>query len=275
MRVLAREHRVSKNTVKRAYEELAQQGLIVHGSGESFIVASLTDEERQAVSVYRPMGYESQLNAIQSLSRELVSAFDGDLIRSLFVDKVKSALRTPEVHIALADADGRCFELRGPEQSGCPAFETDVGDPLLDRLSKMDFPALLQAGSPDGGPDKVAPASPLHRELESRGTSVVYPLKDRSRLLGLVALGRRAAGAPYTEESLNLLMVLANQFVTALVTSRLYVESLEKRRVSHPTPRRTRKYARMIRICRFTVPASGFAPGLSGTGRAPHRSAVP
>jgi sigma-B regulation protein RsbU (phosphoserine phosphatase) len=46
-----------------------------------------------------------------------------------------------------------------------------------------------------------------------------------------VALGERKAGAPYTEESLNLLTVLANQFVTALVTSRLYVDSLEKRQM--------------------------------------------
>ncbi len=78
LRALAREHRVSKNTVKRAYTELARQGLIVRGSGESLLVANLTHEVRQAVSAQRPMGYESWPNAIQPLSREPVSSSYGD-----------------------------------------------------------------------------------------------------------------------------------------------------------------------------------------------------
>ena len=230
VRVLAREHRVSKNTVKRAYDELAQQGLIVHGSGESFVVADLTDEERHAISVYRPMGYESQLNAIQSLSRELVSAFDSERMRSLFAENVRNSLRTREVIIALRDPGEERFSLAGPGAAE-GEFEFGPDDPFLAGLEKMDSPTPLMAegvgASPGAGPE----ASPLSTELTRRGSRIVYPLRDRNRLLGLVALGKRAAGAQYTAESLNLLTVLANQFVTALVTSRLYVESLEKQQM--------------------------------------------
>lgn len=228
--VLAREHRVSKNTVKRAYCELAQQGLIVHGSGESFVVASLTEDERQAISVYRPMGYESQLNAIQSLSRELVSVFDIDRIRHLFVENVRNSLRTTEVLIALRDPAGQGLMLTSPE-TGPVEFETGPDDPLFERLEKTDLPARLPSEEGGTGSKSGHVAGPLHRALSDRGCNLVYPLKDRGNLLGFVALGARAAGADYNAESLNLLMVLANQFVTALVTSRLYVESLEKRQM--------------------------------------------
>jgi len=230
VRVLAREHRVSKNTVKRAYKELAEQGLIVNGSGESFNVANLTEEERHAVSVQRPMGYESQLNAIQSLSRELVSAFDSDRVRALFVENVSASLRTSEVHVALKASAGRGFTIAA---HGETAGEIEIGpdDPLIERIGKMDFPAALEAVGTGGGADAGLADSLLLADLRGRGVSLIYPLRDRGDLLGFVALGGRAAGAPYTDENLNLLMVLANQFITALVTSRLYVESLEKRQM--------------------------------------------
>jgi sigma-B regulation protein RsbU (phosphoserine phosphatase) len=224
VRVLAREHRVSKNTVKRAYEELAEQGLIVHGSGESFSVANLTDEERRAISVYRPMGYESQLNAIQSLSRELVSAFDSERIRALFTENIRTTLRTNRVLIALRDPGGECLTL---SPSGAPeaTLAVEPDDPFLESLRTRDLPVALSAQMP------AVPESRLSADLAARGFALVCPLKDRGDILGFAALGGRAAGAPYTRESLNLLMVLANQFVTALVTSRLYVESLEKRQM--------------------------------------------
>jgi len=215
VRVLAREHRVSKNTVKRAYEELTQQGLVVKGSGESLCVADLTEEERRAVSVYKPMGYESQLRAIQSLSRELVSAFDSDRIRSLFTESIRNTLRASEVLIVLMDGAG---------DSGA-GMNIDPGDPLIETLKTHDLPLAVTAEIPAPSP------GPLLTDLVARGFALVCPLKDRGDLLGFVALGERKAGAPYTEESLNLLTVLANQFVTALVTSRLYVESLEKRQM--------------------------------------------
>jgi serine phosphatase RsbU (regulator of sigma subunit)/DNA-binding transcriptional regulator YhcF (GntR family) len=238
VRVLARQHRVSKNTVKRAYMELAEQGLVIRGSGESLCVADLSEEERQAVSVYRPMGYESQLRAIQSLSRELVSAFDSDRVRSLFVENIRSTLRATEVIVALREPGARKLTLFS---SAADEAETELGadDPFMERMEKAETPLKLAAApgeapeaEPADGPGEPATGpGPLAAELAARGVAVVAPLRDRGRLLGFVALGRRAAGAPYTEESLNLLMVLANQFVTALVTSRLYVESLEKRQM--------------------------------------------
>lgn len=215
VRVLAREHRVSKNTVKRAYEELTQQGLVVESPRESLRVADLSEDQRRAVSVYKPMGYESQLKAIQSLSRELVSAFDSDRMRSLFTESIKSTLCASEVRIVLMD------------EAAEPGSGLDIssGDPLVETLKTRDFPMPLDAGAP-------APVSTsLLSDLAARDFVLICPLKDRGDLLGFVALGEREAGAPYTEESLNLLTVLANQFVTALVTSRLYVDSLEKRQM--------------------------------------------
>jgi serine phosphatase RsbU (regulator of sigma subunit)/DNA-binding transcriptional regulator YhcF (GntR family) len=225
VRVLATEHRVSKNTVKRAYDEMARRGLVGPGSEGTLRVANLTEEERRAISVLTPMGYESQLSAIQSLSRGLVSVFDTAKIRSLFAANIRESMKTSEIYTALPGEGTDRFILVDHGRSS-EDFVIAPDDPFLAVIAGRDVPLVLPAGTGD------APASSrLLDELRTSGTRVVYPLKDRGCLLGFVALGRRAADAAYTHENLNLLAVMADQFVTALAASRLYVESLEKRQM--------------------------------------------
>jgi sigma-B regulation protein RsbU (phosphoserine phosphatase) len=50
-------------------------------------------------------------------------------------------------------------------------------------------------------------------------------------MLGFLALTGKKTGMNYTFEEMNLLLVLANQYVTALTTARFYVEAIERRRI--------------------------------------------
>jgi DNA-binding transcriptional regulator YhcF (GntR family) len=132
LRVLAREHRVSKNTVKRAYDELARHGLIAHGSGERFVVAGLTEGVRHAVSKYRSKGHESQHKAIRSLSRKLLLGPGSDRVRSPLVSNISNRIRAYDVHVALPDTEGQSLALTspGPSERTC---EIGLDDRLLER----------------------------------------------------------------------------------------------------------------------------------------------
>ncbi|MBC8181998.1 SpoIIE family protein phosphatase [candidate division KSB1 bacterium] len=70
IRKLATSQRVSINTVKRAYEVLEQDGLIISESGKGFYVASLTPEQKQKNSLQRLWGSHSMLNVVEIFSNE-------------------------------------------------------------------------------------------------------------------------------------------------------------------------------------------------------------
>ncbi len=69
------------------------------------------------------------------------------------------------------------------------------------------------------------------KKLKAREIKLILPLVENDQLLGFLALTDKINRRTFTNEELNLLIVLANQFVTALTTARFYVEALEKRRM--------------------------------------------
>ena len=71
----------------------------------------------------------------------------------------------------------------------------------------------------------------LSRELNDRNVRLILPMKEGEHLLGFLGLTEKAAGYRYTSEDFNLLKVLSNQMVTALINARLYVESIERLRL--------------------------------------------
>jgi sigma-B regulation protein RsbU (phosphoserine phosphatase) len=72
--------------------------------------------------------------------------------------------------------------------------------------------------------------SVLAAELKNLHAEVILPLFEGDKFLGFIALSRKRNNDTYTTEDLNLLMVLTNQFVTALSAAQLYIEAVEKRR---------------------------------------------
>ena len=70
IRKLATSQRVSINTVKRAYQELEQHGLIFYQPGKGFYIASLTPQQKQAIAKQQRWRSHSLLNAVETYSLE-------------------------------------------------------------------------------------------------------------------------------------------------------------------------------------------------------------
>jgi sigma-B regulation protein RsbU (phosphoserine phosphatase) len=82
------------------------------------------------------------------------------------------------------------------------------------------------------GPTAVAdlPDGPLHRRLQASRLALAVPLAAGERVLGVLAIGERSSGAPFTEEDREFAQALGRQAVAALENARLQRVREEKRR---------------------------------------------
>ena len=73
--------------------------------------------------------------------------------------------------------------------------------------------------------------------LRRWGAQLLVPVAHGEQLLGVLCLGNKLGARRYNFEDMTMLSVLAGQTAIALVNSRLYQESLEKRRIEEELAR--------------------------------------
>jgi len=224
IRTLARKQHVNVNTVRRAYAELEREGLIESRAENGFFVAPLTPEQKQAIAFQRRLGKQSLLNVVEVFSKELISVFDPVKLRSIIETHFKSHLQVKNVVFVLFnDQTGHYSMLPTDAFTRNESIHQD--DKLLDYMGRAAHPFKIDEVFKNLNP------SPLMEQLTKRDVRIIVPLKEASQLLGFLGLTEKRNTTDYTNEELNLLPVLANQFVTALTTARFYVEAVQKRRM--------------------------------------------
>jgi serine phosphatase RsbU (regulator of sigma subunit)/DNA-binding transcriptional regulator YhcF (GntR family) len=219
-----REHRVSRNTVRKAYDDLALQGLIRTGQRSRFLVAPLKEHTRQAAALCRGTGQQPILSAIDSFSRDLLSAMSISNLCKMLAQNIRRFTGAGDIHVFLYDVDeDRFVEASSPGADITFVVKSD--DALIRALIDADAPLRDEAPGDDDSRD-----GSLER-LSRLGAKIVLPLKEGRRLEGMATIGEPTGGGGYPGESLDLLMILGGQFANALATARTYIESVEKRRM--------------------------------------------
>jgi phosphoserine phosphatase RsbU/P len=224
IRKLATSQRVSINTVKRAYDELEQGGLIISQSGKGFYVASLTPEQKQAIAMQRLWGNHSLLNVVETFSKQLISVFDPELLRNLVEENIKQHLMVKGVFFVILDDRTDDYKIL-PSKEIKEKFIISKMDNLLKTISELKLPVKIETLLVNNQ------NSTLGDELTKRKIRLIVPLSERGLLIGFFGLTAKVSAVSYSTNELNLLQVLANQFMTALTTARFYVETIEKRRI--------------------------------------------
>ena len=224
IRTMARKHRVNVYTVQRAYEELERDGLIKSKEGKGFYVASLTAEQKQAIAMQRLLGSHSPLNVVEAFSKQLISVFDPEKLRAIVIENLQQFLMVKNVYFAIHDDRIDEYTIL-PSEEYPEKFILDRNDELLTIINKARLPIAIDLLKYNKS------QSPLLKELQAREIKLILPLIENDQLLGFLALTGKISGLNFTNEELNLLIVLANQFITAMTTARFYVEALEKRRM--------------------------------------------
>ncbi|MBN2414328.1 SpoIIE family protein phosphatase [bacterium] len=223
-RVLAREHRVSVHTVARVYEMLTREGLISRGNDASYSVAPLTAEQKRAVFARQRLSSGSPLNAVEKFSKELISVWDTEKMMRIFTDVCRTCLAAGRVYFCLYDhrTDGYRF-CSGDEMN--KQLLIPASDPLLPIIAESCRPQKSRTLPSSAG------TSVLAEQVEACGIKIVVPLQGKERVAGCIGLTDKADGGSYIADEYDLLMILANQFVTALDTARFYIEAVERRRM--------------------------------------------
>ncbi|MGH7493161.1 MAG: SpoIIE family protein phosphatase [bacterium] len=225
-RLVARQHQLSANTALRAYEELEKSGVISFSetAPEQALVNALSLEKRQALQQQQANSAEASLKMFQSFSRQLLSVFEPAKLREVLAENLKMHLAVSAVHVVLREENNGAFAFLPAEGEQKP-IAIAPHDEMLRAISQLQTPTNRSELNrvPNG----------LQEELEHRKIDLVVPLREAGHFLGFIGLTRNFSDLPIATHEMNLLAVLANQFVSALLASRLYVEAVEKRRMEN------------------------------------------
>ena len=171
-----------------------------------------TVNQRLSVKVF-------QLHGLFDISRELTASFDEESITNLVTSTLMGHLMVSRCALYLPVAGGLgCVHERGLRTEGePPLFPPTDAAAVLDAVRKPTAVADL-------------PPGPIRQRLLATRMALAVPLGLGSSTEGLLVVGERLSGAPFTEEDGEFAHTLGRQATAALETVRLHRISLEKQR---------------------------------------------
>jgi sigma-B regulation protein RsbU (phosphoserine phosphatase) len=160
-----------------------------------------------------------QLHNLFDISRELTGSFEEEPIHNLITTTVMG-------HFVVSRCALYVFGPRGLSLAHERGLRREVERaPLALDEARAAVGGLL-------GPRAVAelPDGPLRRQLEEARLVLAVPLTAGARVEGVLAIGERASGRPFSEEDRDFAQTLARQAMAALENARLHRLREEKQR---------------------------------------------
>jgi sigma-B regulation protein RsbU (phosphoserine phosphatase) len=160
-----------------------------------------------------------QLHSLFDISRELVASLDDETILQVLSAALMGQLLATRCAIYLGTGGG-LFLAHERGFRGGDGLKLIPGHQALPVLSAL------------AGPRATAelPAGAVRDALAGAGMGLVVPLGLEGLADGLIAVGERASGAPFSDEDLEFALTLSRQAAAALQTVRLHRVRLEKQR---------------------------------------------
>ncbi|TLY32521.1 MAG: hypothetical protein E6K56_03070 [Ignavibacteria bacterium] len=157
-----------------------------------------------------------ELNTLFELSKEFNSVIEEDRLAKLLMFSVMGQIGASKYILGLMK--------NGSMAVVANRLDKEPGQELNDYLATVSAPCLVKTLSPRHD----ARARVM---LEGLGIQVLVPLRLQDSTKGVLALGERMRGEPYTETDLELLSSLGNLAIISLENVRLFRETLEKQRL--------------------------------------------
>ena len=157
-----------------------------------------------------------ELNTLFELSKEFNSVMDEDRLAKLLMFSVMGQIGASKYVLGLLR--------NGSMAVVAKRLDKDPSPELNDYLGTVSAPCLVKSISPRHD----ARARVM---LEDLGIQVLVPLRLQNSTKGVLALGERMRGEPYTETDIEFLSSLGNLAIISLENVRLFRETLEKQRL--------------------------------------------
>ncbi|MFH1662729.1 MAG: diguanylate cyclase, partial [Chloroflexota bacterium] len=163
------------------------------------------------------LGFKDKMGNIldlDELAKELLPSITGTLHVSrselLFQDNKSGDFK---VHYAYPKQD------KEPEDK----LSLNPDNPVIAWLDKRNSPLYIEQI------DNIAELKGLwqteKKQLEKSGLGAFYPFKSRDKLIGVLALGKKESGGPYSHEDMQLIAGIANQAGVIIENAQLYQQA--------------------------------------------------
>jgi sigma-B regulation protein RsbU (phosphoserine phosphatase) len=164
---------------------------------------------------------------VRELSRQLVKVLDLEQLLHLLVSHLGETMGIRPVAIFWRDAKGSSFRLRtafGLEDNPAELPQDDEIGRRLRRTQQLVDVAVLDRNLSLSG----RPLSPFWRSLKAE---ICLPLLEKEELIGVLVLGGKDSGEPYTASDIDLLQTVNDQANIALENALLSEELRERERI--------------------------------------------
>jgi serine phosphatase RsbU (regulator of sigma subunit) len=202
-------------------------------------------------------GIGDSRDAIQQLSREVLTLLDTGQLRDKVVNGLTESMLLEVVYLLLPESS-RNYSTptpAGPDKSFLVPSDSEITKLLADQQRPVYVNELFPHQAKQ---EMITMAMQLRIHL-------FIPLHHRDRLLGILAVGRKITRTDYSHEELGSLSLLADQLAISLENIQLYLAKLEKERYEKEVavakeiqqlllPQKLPKHAR-YELCGLNIPS--------------------
>lgn len=155
-----------------------------------------------------------QASTVFDLGKEFSSILDRERVIKLFSLSLMGQIGVSQYAICLKD---------GTEMKVASSrFHHSIDVSVVCKLVEFENPVLIS---------DIVSYKKLKDELKAIGVSAIIPMKMHDEVKGILAVGERIAGIPYTKSDLEYIYSLGNLLLISLENSRLFKEAVEKQRM--------------------------------------------
>ncbi len=166
--------------------------------------------------------------AVRTLSKKLTTLIDESELVSVFLKTVIDSFQLDKAGIIRRKGTSDCY--RSERLIGFKAEKLSLrsSSPLIRHLRKIEVAEIKEELTlkikDSSHKEETSQLIQLEKEMSKIEAEACFPLLSKEELGGILILGKKTSGKPYTKQDLALLEALANQATMALDNARLYNE---------------------------------------------------
>lgn len=183
------------------------------------------------------MFYRQRYNFLVELERfncEIHDIRDLEAVGSMLVKLIRQALQTSGIHLLLLESDQ--FTSIAHTRDNNLTLKLKNRSPLTRWLQSSS--RLLYRRDINVIPQLRTMSTNEIKTLEDNKVELLVPLRSRAdELVGILVLGEKRSGQPYSNEDEQLILAVAGRFTVEVENARLYEESLQAERALRESER--------------------------------------
>ncbi len=162
--------------------------------------------------------------ALLNFSDKMGNILDLDALAKEMMPAMVNAMNITQTRLLFQDNESGDFKVRytypklKDEADKGLSFNPD--SPIVDWLDKRSGPLHMEQI------DNIAELKGLwqveREQLEKSGLGVLYPFKSRGKLIGILGLGKKRSGGPYSHEDIQLVTGITNRAGVIIENAQLY-----------------------------------------------------